>query len=272
MVNKLLKYESAYYTRTMLPMYLVLLAVAVFTRIIQFFESEHTAYSIVFISSVVALVVASLVCLVMAFIVSITRFYRNMFTAEGYLTLTLPVTPNQHIFAKVFSAWLCGIVSAIAVILSAMIATEWDVIKEIFRSIGYLIGKLFDTEYAGGFVLLGSECLVSILLGLAVGLLLVYTCIAIGQRAKKSRILAAFGVYLAFYFAKQFLGTAFIILASVCSEIRPGWYVALSELFARHPLGFVNSALGIGLVVSAAFGVLCWFIVNRTLKKHLNVE
>ena len=100
MVKKLIKHEFIAYSRSLLPIELALIGIAIVLRFIQFFENQTTGYSILFGSAIFAFCAAIVVCLVMTFIVAIQRYYKNLFKSEGYLTLTLPVTHSQHIFTK----------------------------------------------------------------------------------------------------------------------------------------------------------------------------
>ena len=48
MVNKLFKHEIAFYFKRLLPFYIILLSVAVFSRLIQNFEVDFFVYDIIY--------------------------------------------------------------------------------------------------------------------------------------------------------------------------------------------------------------------------------
>ena len=54
-------------------------------------------------------------------IVIVVRFYKNLFSGQGYLTRTLPVTSGQHLLAKTISGSIWVIVNFLATILSVVI-------------------------------------------------------------------------------------------------------------------------------------------------------
>ena len=139
MVKKLLKYEFISYLRTLVPMYIILLAIGTLNRFIQIFENEHFSYNIVFSSSVAALVVASMVCGVMTMVMGVVRFHKNLYTSEGYLSFTLPVTTGQHIFAKLVMVIAFTFIGLFVIFTSASIAMLGDVLVEAFRAIGYIL-------------------------------------------------------------------------------------------------------------------------------------
>ncbi len=93
MVRKLIKYDFSSYLKLLLPVQLILLGIAALNRIIQLFEDgSSTVYNIVFGSSVFLYVVSIIIAIVLTFVVSIVRFYQGMYSNEGYLSHTLPVT------------------------------------------------------------------------------------------------------------------------------------------------------------------------------------
>ena len=101
MVKKLFKHEIKAYLRIMIPVYVCLLAVALLGRVIQFFEADTFIYSFVNGSSIFVYVVAIIACFGFSSVFSIVRFYKNLFTDEGYLTFTLPVKISQILNSKI---------------------------------------------------------------------------------------------------------------------------------------------------------------------------
>ena len=124
MVKKLFKHEILSYMRLWVPTQIILLAVAFFMRILLFFESDQAIFNIVFGSSVFVYVVACLASMGITFVFGIIRFYKNLFTHEGYLTFTLPVSARAHIFVKLITATLFGVFTDLVIIFSGIIITS----------------------------------------------------------------------------------------------------------------------------------------------------
>lgn len=271
MVRKLIKHEMNAFARSMLPMEIILLGMAVLTRFVQLFETESSAYNTVRTSSIVMFVIAIVVCLVMTVIVSIRRFYVNLFSSEGYLTLTLPVTAEQHIFVKLLISVMSLIITVLTVTVSCCIATMGDVLIEVLKAIDYLFEEYYNL--LGGHMI--GYIFEGIILALAIFIsqyLLFYACISIGQTARKNRVLAAFGVYFAYYIFTQILGTVFIIIVS--SE--PNWLIELfnrlSSFSEQYPFAFVH-IIFIGLTVFYVVLSVVYFLVSRyIIKNRLNLE
>jgi len=103
MVKKLLKHEFIYYIRTFILFIPIVLVLAAMTRVFWFFNDyDNIADDIAFTSSVALLIVVCAALLILSTVICIVRFYKNMFTSEGYLTFTLPITNAEHIFVKLF--------------------------------------------------------------------------------------------------------------------------------------------------------------------------
>lgn len=269
MVKKLAKYEIYAYSRTMLPMFIILLGVGLLTRFVQLFENNTTAYSIVNGSSIVALVVSVIVCLVMTVFVAISRYYKNLFSREGYLSFTLPVTPSQHIFTKCSIAVLFFIIGAVLSGLAIVIATEKEVLTEIFKAAAYIIKKVTAVVPAKHYVFYIIEAFVLVITSLACELLLFYACMTIGQLARKNRILLSFGVYFIYYFITQILGTIFIIVFAVFSE---RIVEVVGKFVAKHSFASIHLGLIGAILLTVILGTVYYIIIHYIMSKKLNLE
>ncbi len=268
MVKKLFKHEIYAYLRTIIPMHLILLGVGLLGRIVQFFENDSTTYDIIFWSSVVAFCVGAVVCLLLTFIFGIRRFYQNLFTGEGYLSFTLPVTETQHIWVKNTVAVLSQIASVLMIIVASCVITFGEVCVEAFKAGGYML-KIAHEECGFHIFLYAVELIVLLYLAFSVSFMLYYACIAIGQRAKKNRVAAAIGVYFIYYFITQVLGTiAIIIFDNIDYEV----IQKVVEWIEKNPFEFIHIAAGIAFVLLSVFGTICYAITKHSVSKKLNLE
>ena len=117
MVKKLLKHEFMALSRMLVPMYIILLGLALITRIIAIFETDAVIYDIILVSSVIILSIGLLVGLVYTMVSCIIRFYRNLFSKEGYLTFTLPVSVNAHLGTKLLTSVVAYLASLAVVFI-----------------------------------------------------------------------------------------------------------------------------------------------------------
>lgn len=135
-----------------------------------------------------------------------SRFYKNFFTDEGYLTFTLPVSRSQLLLSK----------TANAVIWSVLLFAFWIICSLPFAIISPMpeegelvslvvfewIGELFKggwEEIGVWLIVYIVEALIFGICALAYSTSLFQLCITVGAAiAKKSKILAAIGLYYVF--------------------------------------------------------------------------
>ena len=269
MVKKLLKYELYAYTRTLLPVYAILLGISVLCRFVQFFENDHVSYGIVFWSSVIALIITVVACIGMTVGYGIVRFYKNLFSSEGYLSFTLPVTPTAHLIAKTAGQFIFCAAAVAVSLVAASIATAGEVLVEVLRAGFWLVGELFEI-CEGNTVFYILEVLLLLAVAVIYFYLMCCACIAIGQTAKKNRILKAFGAYFVWYLITQIVGTVAIIIFAVFGEI--GLLDAIAQVIADYPFAFVHVAMVGGLLLASAVSTMFFFIAHRIMSRRLNLE
>lgn len=269
MVKKLIKYDFIGFGRIMIPTFIALLGLGLLNRIIQLFESNTSAYSITFVSSCVVLGIGIVVSLVLTLITCITRFYKTLFTSEGYLSFTLPVSVGQHIFSKLFVSVVYFIINAIVIIISGAIATFGDVLAELWKAFVYIMKDLHK-HYSYHITLYSIETIIAIIVSTATSLLLIYACISIGQLARKNRVACAVGVYFGYYLLTQIIATIFIIILVVFGDVLPLREIA--EFIDNHTLLSTHLIITISTVINAIFAFIYYKISSKILRNRLNLE
>lgn len=269
MVKKLFKHEFLAYARVMAIVYGILLTIATATRIILIFESDTTAYQIISTFSLIIYLVSAVAAALFSTAFGVIRFYKNLFTSEGYLSFTLPVTPSQHITVKAVTAVCVELLSLLVVLLSGCIVTSGEVLVEIWKALIYIWNQLY-AQMGFHLVLAGGECLILFLVTSAASFMLYYTCISIGQLSKKNRILAAVGVYFAYYILAQIVSTVVTILISVVATTG-----AFEEIFFwvfQHPFASMHLGFWGFILLTSAFVVVEFLIIRAITTKKLNLE
>ena len=266
MVKKLFKYEIGAYLKTSLVINLALLAISIVGRIIQFFENgESVIYNLVFGSSVFFFVSALFAANIMMLVLAIKRFYKNLFTAEGYLSFTLPVTASQHITVKLLTAMLFIVISFVSSIVAVLIMTAGELTPEIFKAIGYIFKKSFSI-IGGHLIFYIIEMLVLLLLSLAYSILVYYACICFGQRAKKGRVGKSVLAYFVYYLITQVVYTVLMII---------GVGLGVDDillLFVKAPVASIHVTLVTMIFIMFGLAALMFSISRKTMENKLNLE
>lgn len=268
MVKKLFKHELFALGRVLLLVQGILLVIALLTRALQFFEMDHFAYDIVLVFTIIFLVIGNVVNLIAPLIMGMVRYYKHLFTAEGYLSFTLPITPAQHILTKLSATLVFQVTAVFASLLSVVIATAGEVLGEIWLAIDYLLNQL-NTVAEGHVVVFAMELLALCVVVFLSELLLYYGCISIGQLFRKNRVLAAVGVYFAYYVVMQILSTVFTVVMGIVGSNMEGtdYIPTAQEIIAAIHIGLC------GLIVWTLIVSAVYFLISHTIiRKKLNLE
>lgn len=269
MVKKLFKHEFNAWLRSFWLVFAVILTLAGSHRIFQFFENDSTAYEIANVLTLLFYSLSVLFVLAAPTFFAMNRFHKNLFTGEGYLTLTLPVTAGQHLWVKVLTATAMSVMSFVVCLLSVLLITAGDVFVEVWKAIVYLLRDI-PTDKILHVVLYCLEVLVLLVVGIFSGHFLYDTCICLGQRFRKNRVAAAIGIYFAYYYLCQILSTIFGVVVATLEEmgsLQP-WY----DWLDKHPVASVHVVLAGCILLAALQGLICFAICHRTISKKLNLE
>lgn len=270
MVKQLLKHEFIYYIRTFGLFLPIVLAVGVMTKVCLLLDNGSIVNTLAIGSSIMMLAVSCFALMLMASFIGIVRFYKNMYAAEGYLTLTLPVSHAQHIFVKLFVALVAEVACLLTVILSVLIACSGAALSELFAIFGNAFRELSVLAGVPNMLAYAIEILLLVILIGAGNMLLFYACITVGQLAKKNRILLAIGAYFIYYMATQVLGTVFNILFAMLSET----YIMglIFEWAIANPIPALHIYFCAFILISAVMAAVFWAVTQWIMTKKLNLE
>lgn len=269
MVKKLFKHEFLFYARVMAIVYGILLTIATANRVIQIFENESIAYTIISVFSGITYGVSVIAALGFAFVLGITRFHKNLFTSEGYLTLTLPAAPHQHIAVKAITAVCVELISLVVILISVCIISAGEMLKEIIIALRYFVGELYQLV-GNHMVTVGLEFILLMLIACFASIMLYYTFIALGQLSKKNRILAAVGAYFAYYILTQVVSTVISIVFSVFAE--NGMLIQWGAWIADNFAAAVHIGMWSAIVIMALFTMVEFLVIRWVITKKLNLE
>lgn len=269
MVKKLFKHESLAYLRVWLPMMLILFTVAIFGKIMYLFNIDSLSLRIIKSSATVIYVISAIAAIGLTCVFSVVRFYKNLYSCEGYLSFTLPVTPTNHITVKLITACLFQIGSILCFILSLLIITGSEFKREFLANFKSVTDVLY-TACGNHLILYIIELVTLALLAMIIGNLIFYMCITIGQTFKKNRVIGAVIVYFIYYIIKQIVGTLLITGGMLIESIADTR--AISAYASSHPISMIHTGLLIAVALECIFAALYFCITRYVMKNKLNLE
>lgn len=185
------------------------------------------------------------------FVFIVMRFYRTMFTDEGYLTLTLPVPTGALVAAKFLAAYLLMAVAALLAIAlySGMLGVldsggSMAATTMILSLLSGTFGIMSNSEVAS--VALGT---LSMLVGIGYNLALAFGSLTLGAWwARRHKVAAAVGVYVG-------ISWLLSLVFSIVSVI-----VAMGGMSAVGALGVVtvfqtllNAVIAVGFILLTSY-------------------
>ena len=282
MLGRLIKHEFRATGRRMLPALGVLALLGLLANLsIRILDSGFggTPLRILLILFTIAFFVGMIAAWIMALVLMIIRFYRNLLGDEGYLMFTLPTDAHALIWSKLIVSTVWFLATALTIFLlmaltganlSKMSGADFEVIfrgmgegLEILRSLGVTNGSL---------VLLGTEFVVAMVLASLTTCLQFYAAMGLGQMSDEHKVLWSVLAFVGLSFAFRFLGTT--VLAVFSGSDSMDLIITNLEQLAQTAPGIVravNTGIGGAMLLELLQGAVLYLITSLTLKKKLNL-
>ena len=235
-------------------------------------ENEHFLIGIIAGLSLVLYIFSLFALTITVFVYFVVRFYRNMYTNEGYLMHTLPVKSWELLFSKglVFFIWtllsaLVMIFSVLLLVLTAVstidgvaLSTIWANLRAELPTLSAEWKEIFGFGFGGYFATMAVSALISIVYSI----LMIYTSISIGQLFHKFKILASFIAYACINFVVQLLTSLFQV-----PLMATGFDENINEIG-----NVFSTTIWLALALSAVLAVVYAFVTNYIMSKKLNLD
>lgn len=281
MLGKLLKHEFKAVNRLMIPLHLALILITIAGRLyIQFAAFSETGkdltntnpWFIIMSSSLAGMYIVALIAvsIVTHLYLQILRPRKNLFTDEGYLTHTLPVTASSHIWSKLIVAFVWSILDAVLILISVLamfinkeilrdFSTEWQILMSHFPN-------AFGVSAGLGIPLF----LVVTILDTVAGILIIYMCMAIGHSFNNHKILASVGIYAGYNVVGSLISSIFVGIAG--NSIFGTTMTIISSSYIERNASYFWGIMIFSIAFSLVLSVVAFVVTNYFLRKRLNLE
>lgn len=263
MLGKLLKYEMKETWRLMVISYLAIITCALVSRLTLLIPGYAGGIIQTIFQSLYGILFVAMPILLLVMIVK--RFYDNLLGSQGYLTMTLPVHPAEHIGAKLLAAIIWTIVTAVVVPISLIIIVP-DLMPHHFLTAAEL-SQMFGAVGRYHLALPVAECVLLVLFGLAASILMFYLVMAIGQLVNRHRGALSVFAYIGISVVLQIL--SFVSIASSSEYLESSPFRALSTAQAVQ---LASAYLGVFLLIQVLLCALFFGLTTWLLGRHLNLE
>ncbi len=269
MLGKMLKYDIKDYSKSMLPICLMLLIMSVITRIFytisESFEGLKATFSILFGISTFIFCITIIISLVYCFFISVKNYYKKVLKDEGYLTHTLPVRKSTIILSQIISSiiWLF----IICIIILATLAIAYYQ-KGMISSFINIMNSEMSSELIVSPIVTLIIIAVMMICSYIATVLAIYCSMTIGHSFSNNKIAYSIVTGVVFYVVYQVLGIVAVVAVIACN------YGSLETMI--NGMTMTENVL-IQLIVSTfitnvIIGIASYILTNYNLKKRLNLE
>lgn len=203
------------------------------------------------------------------------RFYKNLYTDEGYLMHTLPVTPRQLIWSKglVFFLWTLIVmasmyVSVFLLVGSILLRTGEISWSEFWQALPDIWNSLFDNFQINPF-LYALSLLLLMVISLLQNIFLIYAAISLGQTAKKFKVMASIGCYAGLQIGTGILSNIVLALGGF---YKANSFFSLVNAHAENGADLLLHSYLPTAILSLILGALFYCITEFMMSRHLNLE
>lgn len=260
MVGKLIKHELFALFRILLFFAVAVLLLAAVGRLLVYVMLNNEVdgnfvTSIIYLLVVIAYMLGIVALIAAAYAVGAYRFYKTMFTGEGYLTFSLPLTPVQLIVGKLASSMIAVIFSAGVSIVSLIIfmsgwsGSEMGVFYDVFGAFAEEISALASND-PWQIV----EGVIQIIVAAPSVLLVIFAVISLGQLFVSHRKAITAALIIVVY-----------VLYGIISSILSPHFAAMAENVSAH----LSNCITIAIYLAVDFG--SFFLIKYLVKNKLNL-
>lgn len=277
MLKKLLKYEYLSVKVILLPVLLCLPALSLITVFVGILMNavDQAFFRIPLTMAYTFCIICIAVTPVLVIVLLITRYYRSLFTDEGYLTMVLPVSVPKLTFSKLLNAFLWLLVYIVVLLFALIVSIGIPITVAagqpfylVFTTVWQLFISLFSLMTADT-ALIVIELVFYLLSSLLLQITVLYASITLGAvMLTKHRVLGAF---LGYFVINSITSAAGTLLQYV--------FILFFNVVSGNPILDVTAVTGsfhffmvAQIIMSFAVTVGLYFINNRLLKTKYNLE
>lgn len=234
--------------------------------------------------SIVFLIVYYVAIIVASFGITIyfaIRYFKTMYTDEGYLTHTLPVSAKQLVLSKAIISIIWHLINVIIVFASMyvliysmfknLVPTEyWNEVTDVIHSYIPALADAFKASTGISFTTFAALMVLFIIASSFSGTFTVYFCISIGQLFKKHKLVASILTYLVYSTVLQIAVSLVALPITMHKALSVNYMdvsdpiaVSMSSLTASIPTFYVSAAIAV--IGSIAFYFISEYIARRKL-------
>lgn len=270
MLGKLIKYDLKAVNRFLIIMHAFLLLSAILGRFFLIgrirIDSLENMQLILAISFVTYLLLFIGICYGTYLVIAV-RFYKNLFSDEGYLTNTLPVSKTMHLFSKTVSGSIWMILDILLIYLSGYILLSVPLITDTLQGHETELVQMMGFGNTTDFNRFLLYLLVISIIGAVGNVIMMYACIAVGQLFKGHKVLGA----VVSYFVLTAIISLFTTVVSTINGLTGGYLDNNGDSPASFA-HYMNQTLNFSFILLIITSVILYLLTYWIMKKKVNLD
>jgi len=269
MLGKLIKHEFKNTYKVMLAVYVAYALLTIVGSASSYTLAKgYSEPNILTVSVIVFYVLSCVAVYVATFVYICIRYYKTMYSSQGYLTHTLPVKGVTVFNAKLIVSSIWMIVSVLLLLISvfffANAASEGEFWNALVKYSWSDLGQMFYEELGINLAPFVAWTLFGCVAGMVLINLWIFTSFALGQLSDKHKVALSLVSGMVLYFLFQIVGLSEMAGSMHSITFRSADEINFSDFFNA---AIVNTSLWTIVICAVMYGVCVY--IN---KKKLNLE
>lgn len=229
-------------------------------------ESEHVVTFAVL--SAVFYYISIIVVSIAACIYIAVKYYRNLYTDEGYLMHTLPVSKHELLLSKTIVGSIQYLIVSLVIILSFtfiglsffynMTPTDQnEILTALFVDLWPELEKFMGDTIGFNLFLFVVYCLISCISSV----LMSFCAISVGQLFTKHKVMGSIFCYIGLY-----------ILIQVVASFITVPFTGISILENSFAPAMITAMLAIEILATSALTIVFYYVSHYVMSKKLNLD
>lgn len=284
MLGKLFKYEFKNTAKIMLTIYAILIVTTLLGTLAMRFmfsiddasDDPNLIATLFIVAALLLYVLGIFAFLIVTYVYMCTHFYKTMYSAQGYLTHTLPVKQLTTFHVKLITSFVWTFVALL--LFTGSVFFLLTGVMEV--SLPELFSAEFMEEFSfelslmgfdmGGFLL---QAFFSSALSCLTYLLWVFASASIGQLFSTNKVLASVIAGIILYFVNQILSLIVMLIGNFANaSSMSGVIFSMTAASESNVASTLNSSLLAQNLYSIVAAVVLYLICNVIVRRHINLD
>jgi hypothetical protein len=271
MLSKLIKYDMKALNHFLIFIHLFLLIISIAGRVFITGHIDFNSGEISTILFVLAIMLYFILLIGAAFgteIIIAVRFYKNIYSDEGYLTNTLPVTRGQILLSKIITGSIWCIIDILTVYACIIILAATPYVIEQVKVHGSEFLLEFGCTEPGSIQKMIFYFLLITLIGGISSVIMLYSSIVIGQLFGNHRVLSS---VITYFVLSTLISILSLLFMAVSGNLTAPMKAAMDGA-TFVPYQYYMNTFSLTLILNIITSIVMYGISYWLMRKKLNLN